>query len=69
MGEQVPKKELGTGTAMFTTAYSLGTATGPILAAIMMEMLGDRFIFIAFIPLYIVLLLRMGGLIKDKQKI
>ncbi len=65
LGQQVKSKDLGAGTALFTTTYSLGNATGPVLSSLMMEMLGNRFIFSAFIPIYIVLLLRM--LSKEKK--
>lgn len=65
LGQQVKSSDLGAGTALFTTTYSLGNATGPILSALMMEVLGDRFIFSAFIPIYIALLLRM--LAKEKK--
>ncbi|MEB3282196.1 MAG: MFS transporter [Lyngbya sp.] len=64
IGEQVISKDLSAGTALFTTTYSLGNAAGPILSSLMMEMLGNRFIFSAFIPLYIFLLLR----IKNRGK-
>lgn len=59
VGEQAPKKDLGAGTALFMTTYSLGNATGPIIAALMMEILGNRYIFGGFIPLYIFLSLRI----------
>jgi MFS family permease len=59
VGEQVPKRDVAAGTALFTTTYSLGNATGPILAAIMMETLGNSHIFSGFIPLYLILLLRI----------
>jgi MFS family permease len=59
VGEQVSSKDLSSGTALFTTTYSLGNAAGPVLSSLMMAMLGNRFIFSAFIPLYIFLLLRM----------
>lgn len=65
LGQQVKSKDLGAGTALFTTTYSLGNATGPIVSSFMMEILGNRFIFSAFIPIYIVLLLRM--LAKEKK--
>lgn len=61
VGEQVISKDLGGRTALFTTTYSLGNAAGPILASLMMEMFGNRFIFSAFIPLYLFLLLRIRG--------
>ena len=59
VGEQVSQRDVGAGTALFMTTYSLGNATGPILAAFMMETLGNSYIFGGFIPLYLVLLLRM----------
>jgi len=59
VGEQVSQGDVGAGTALFTTTYSLGNATGPILAAFLMESLGNSYIFSGFIPIYIVLLLRM----------
>ncbi|WP_413160366.1 MFS transporter [Capilliphycus salinus ALCB114379] len=66
VGEQVTSKELGAGIALFTTSYSLGNAAGPILSSLMMAMFGNRFIFSAFIPLYIFLLLRMRGMGKKQ---
>ena len=68
IGEQVISKDLSAGTALFTTTYSLGNAAGPILSSLMMEMLGNRFIFSAFIPLYILLLLRIRTRGKKQLK-
>lgn len=59
MGEQISQRDMATGTALFTTTYSLGNASGPILAAIMMETFGNSYIFSGFIPLYILLLVRI----------
>ena len=67
VGEQVSYKDLSSGTALFTTTYSLGNAAGPILSSLMMEMLGNRFIFSVFIPLYIFLLLRMTWRVKKPK--
>ena len=58
-GEQSPKGDVGAGTALFTTTYSLGNATGPILAAILMQTFGNSFIFAGLIPLYLILMLRI----------
>ncbi|MEL7038069.1 MAG: MFS transporter [Cyanobacteria bacterium J06592_8] len=66
VGEQVNAKDLSAGTALFTTTYCLGNAAGPILASLMMAMLGNRFIFSAFIPLYLFLLFRMR--IREKKQ-
>ncbi|SKB13841.1 Major facilitator superfamily MFS_1 [Planktothrix sp. PCC 11201] len=68
IGEQVISKDLSAGIALFTTTYSLGNAAGPILSSLMMEMLGNRFIFSAFIPLYIFLLLQIRTRGKKQLK-
>ncbi len=65
VGEQVSREHLGAGTALLTATYSLGNIAGPILAALLMELFGNRFIFGAFIPLSLILLLR----IKYRNKI
>jgi MFS family permease len=60
IGEQLPKKELPSGTALFMTIYSIGCAAGPILSSIAIETFGNRHIFSLCIPLYAILLLRIG---------
>ncbi|MBW4450081.1 MAG: MFS transporter [Spirirestis rafaelensis WJT71-NPBG6] len=68
VGEQLPKQELAAGTALFTTIYSLGCASGPILSSIMMETLGNRNLFSLCIPLYTILLLRIALKRKNFRK-
>ncbi|MEP0791427.1 MULTISPECIES: MFS transporter [Cyanophyceae] len=60
IGEQLSEEELPSGTALFTTTYSFGCAAGPILSSIMMETFGGRHLFSLCIPLYAMLLLRIG---------
>ncbi|MEC4812539.1 MAG: MFS transporter [Scytonema sp. PMC 1069.18] len=59
VGEQLPKTELSSGTALFTTTYSFGCASGPIFSSIMMQAFGDSHLFSLSIPLYLILVARM----------
>jgi MFS family permease len=65
LGEKLSKDELPSGSALFTTTYSFGSAAGPILSSIMINYFGSRNIFSLCIPLYTILLLRIKLQYRD----
>jgi MFS family permease len=69
IGEKLSKNELPSGSALFTTTYSFGSAAGPILSSIMMGYFGSRNIFSLCIPLYAILLLRIKLQYRDFRRL
>ena len=60
VGEQVQAEDRALGTALFNSTYSLGTTIGPGIASVMMALGGGRLVFSLCLPVYVLLLIRMG---------
>ena len=45
IGEKLSQNELSSGSALFTGVYSFGCTAGPLLSSMVMQILGDRYIF------------------------
>ena len=59
VGERLTREELPGGSALFTTAFSLGAMLAPLLSALIMRELGAVHIFSLGIVLFVSLLLRL----------
>ena len=64
IGSKVRVEELSSGSALFTSIYSAGCTAGPILSAIVMTLMGTRYIFTLMLILFIFFLL---SLTKSKK--
>lgn len=57
LAELLPKAKLPAGSALFTAAFSVGSAAGPWLSAWLMHRFGDRYLFTASAALFGILVL------------
>jgi MFS family permease len=60
IGSTVTLNELSSGSAVFTSIYSAGCTAGPILSAIVMTMMGTRYIFSLMLVIFILFLLSLS---------
>lgn len=59
IGSKVSIEELSSASAVFTSINSAGSTAGPILSAIVMTLLGTRYIFVLMLVLFTVFLLNL----------
>ena len=59
IGSTVTLNELSSGSAVFTSIYSAGCTAGPILSAIVMTMMGTRYIFSLMLVIFVLFLLSL----------
>ncbi|NCQ99813.1 MAG: MFS transporter [Microcystis aeruginosa L211-101] len=60
IGSTVTLNELSSGSAVFTSIYSAGCTAGPILSAIVMTMMGTRYIFSLMLVIFVLFLLSLS---------
>lgn len=60
IGSTVTLNELSSGSAVFTLIYSAGCTAGPILSAIVMTMMGTRYIFSLMLVIFVLFLLSLS---------
>ena len=60
IGSTVTLNELSSGSAVFTSIYSAGCTAGPILSAIVMNMMGTRYIFSLMLVIFVLFLLSLS---------
>jgi MFS family permease len=66
IGSTVAVNELSSGSAVFTAIYSAGCTAGPILSAIVMTMMGTRYIFSLMLVVFVLFLLSLSKYKKPK---
>lgn len=59
IGSMLPESEMHSGSGLFTASFSYGCAAGPLFAAILMSLFGDKHIFTLIVALLILLIIRM----------
>ncbi|MBE9077334.1 MFS transporter [Romeria aff. gracilis LEGE 07310] len=55
IGGQIANRDLPSGSSLFTAAYSVGCTAGPILSAISMHYLGNRYLFAPILFTFLIL--------------
>lgn len=60
IGSTVTLNELSSGSAVFTSIYSAGCTAGPILSAIVMTIMGTRYIFSLMLVIFVLFLLSLS---------
>ncbi|AVX19810.1 Predicted arabinose efflux permease, MFS family [Carboxydocella sporoproducens DSM 16521] len=71
IGDRVDRSHMGTGNALFTSLYGIGSIVGPITGGVSYQYFGPRFIFyqiaaMAAVGLILILIIRLTSLIYRK---
>jgi MFS family permease len=59
IGASLKRQEMPSGSALFTAAFSYGCAAGPVVSALMMDHLGERYVFMMINFLLALLIIRI----------
>jgi MFS family permease len=70
IGSRVTVDELSSGSALFTSIYSAGCTTGPILSAMVMSLVGTRYIFTLMLVIFALFFLSLSKkLLRGNRKL